>query len=66
MSQNCIGVITEIDSADIWFEFPDPESIPESDSQCLGSVKIEDVVGKSDNLKVGDKIRCDVEKLVKL
>lgn len=62
MSQNCIGVITEIDSADIWFEFPDPES----DSQCLGSVKIEDVVGKSDNLKVGDKIRCDVEKLVKL
>ena len=41
-------------------EFQDPET----KSKSHGSVKVEDVVGKSKALSVGDKLNCDIEKQV--
>ena len=60
MSHNCVGVITDINPTEIWFEFQDPET----GSKSTGSVKVEDVVGKSKALNVGDKLNCDIEKAV--
>lgn len=60
MSHNCVGVITDITATEIWFEFQDPET----KSKSVGSVKVEDVVGKSKALTVGDKLNCDIEKQV--